>query len=151
MDNIKTFLQKQWTVGARDWLKSLLYAITVPVLLQVQSVLDNGSLNFNWQLLGQVALSAAVAHILRKLTDRTKVVTVQHIEKEQIPTAEILVARANIDKEPPPPISDPTHPQRLYSDPPPVGDPTHPVKPKKPENRSAGDPPPIGDPTHPNT
>lgn len=146
MDNIKSFLQKQWSLGARDWLKSLLYAVVVPVLLQVQSFLDNQELTFNWILLGQVALSAGVAHILRKLTERTKVVTVQHIDKEEIPKAEYLVAKANKDKDTPPPIGDPTHPQRFADDPPPIGDPTHPGG---DDTDDEGDPPPIGDPTHP--
>lgn len=150
MDNIKTFLSRQWQLGARDWFISLFYAIIVPVLLQVQSVLDSGSINFNWVLIGQVALSAGVAHILRKLTNKTKVVTVQHIDKEEIPEAEYLVAKANKDKDTPPPIGDPTHPSRLFSDPPPIGDPTHPSDDGDEEQENPeGDPPPIGDPTHP--
>lgn len=149
MDNIKTLLQKQWTVGTRDWLKSLLYAIIVPILAQVISVVESGSLEFDWKTLLQLGIAAGAAHILRKLTDKTKVVTVQHIEKDQIPKAELLVAQANAEGDVPPPIGDPTHPAGEDNpdegdDPPTIGDPTHPKK-------RAGNPPPIGDPTHPNT
>lgn len=140
MENITSFLQKQWSLGARDWLKSLFYAILVPVLLQVQSVLESGSLKMNWELLIQVGLSAAVAHIIRKLAERDKVVTVEFINKDQVANAEYQVAKANKKKETPPPLGDPTHPTRFFSgddgdddgdgpgDPPPLGDPTHPPK-----------------------
>lgn len=149
MDNITSLIKKQWRVSGRDGLISLFYAMIVPVLLQIQSVAESGSLDFNWSLMGQVAVSAGIAHILRKLTEKNKVVTVQHIDKEEIPEAEYLVAKANKDKGTVPPIGDPTHPQRLFSDPPPIGDPTHPNDGDDKEDIPDGDPPPIGDPTHP--
>lgn len=123
MNNIKTTLKKGWTLEARDWLKSLFYAVIVPVLLQVQSVLDSGSLSINWTLIAQVALSAAIAHLIRKLTERNKVVTVQKVGKDQADEAEAIVALANDAK---------VMPRLLSTDPPPLGDPTHPKKPKKP-------------------
>lgn len=91
---MKTFISKQFTLVARDWLKSLFYAVIVPVLLQVQSLLEEGGLSFDWSLLGQVALSAAVAHIIRKFTEPSKVVTVKPLNGGNTP----------------PPIGDPTHP-----------------------------------------
>lgn len=123
--NIKTIVSKQWSLEARDWLKSLFYAVIVPVLLQVQAVLDSGSLSINWILLSQVALSAAVAHIIRKLTQRNKLVTVQDIKKDQVSIAEKVAEIANEEGEPPMLLSSKDDPV----DPPPLGDPTHPKKP----------------------
>lgn len=93
---MKTFISKQFTLEARDWLKSLFYAVIVPVLLQVQSLLENNGLSFDWTLLAQVALSAAVAHIIRKFTEKSKVITVKPLG----------------DGNTPPPIGDPTHPNQ---------------------------------------
>lgn len=93
---MKTFISKQWTLEARDRLKSLYYAVIVPVLLQVQSVLESGSLSFNWELLVQVAISSALAHIIRKLTEKSKVITVKPLANDRTP----------------PPIGDPTHPNQ---------------------------------------
>lgn len=115
----KIIISKQFSLVARDWLKSLFYAIIVPVLLKVQELIDGEKLEFDWRLLGMVALSAGVAHILRKITEPSKVIEVNYLK----------------DKKDPPPIGDPTHPKGFMSDddtddndPPPIGDPTHPPK-----------------------
>lgn len=108
MDNIKTFISQQWSLAARDWLKSLFYAVIVPILLQLQSVLDNGGFEqIDVKLFLQVALSAAVAHILRKLVEPSKEIIVKDISNEE---AEALKASSSGGNNPPP-SGDATHPK----------------------------------------
>lgn len=128
--NIKSIVSKQFSLEARDWLKSLFYAVIVPVLLQVQSVLHQGDLNLNWVLLGQVALSAVVAHLLRKFTEPSKLINVQKIDNEKVPVAEYFANQANQAQDTPPVIAEVVAQGNPSTDPPPNQDPTHP--PKKP-------------------
>lgn len=136
---MKTILQKQWSTTARDRLKSLFYAMVVPVLLQIQVLLEKGELHWDLKMLGQVAISAAVAHILRKLLEKDKLITIQNVNKEQLPIAEVVAATANEEKQAPAPLEETEvtinsgngtpQPGGGPGDvPPPIGDPTHPPK-----------------------
>lgn len=120
---------KQWSLAARDFVKSLFYAVIVPVFTIAQYVVDKYLLDAsisNEKLILFTAISAALAHLIRKFSEQSKVVTVQ--------------------------------PYNGDGNPPPMGDPTHPSEEPEPEpcsnkiaSREGKTPPPIGDPTHPKT
>lgn len=60
----------------RDYLKGLLLAVVVPVLNAVLESLNAGAVVINWQHIWELALSTAVAYLLKNLlTDDLKVAT----------------------------------------------------------------------------
>ena len=74
---MEKYISKQWSVNARDFIKSLFYGAAVPVLVELQNFLAQGDLdNIDWKLLLKIAIGAIVAHIIRKLTEPTKEVQI---------------------------------------------------------------------------
>ncbi len=62
-----------YSLNAKDFLRGLLMAVLVPVLLVIQQSVAAGSLVFNWQAIGIAAVSGFVAYLLKNfLTDDTK-------------------------------------------------------------------------------
>lgn len=51
----------------RDWLKGLVMVVISAVLTIALEVLQNGSLNFDWNKIAVVGLTAGVAYILKNL------------------------------------------------------------------------------------
>jgi hypothetical protein len=57
-----------------DWLKGLLLAVVVPVLVAVEQSLNAGELTINWKQLGITAVAALIGYVLKNLfTDDTAV------------------------------------------------------------------------------
>lgn len=79
-----------------DFVKSLYYGALVPALVEIQMLLENGLSSFNWAMLGKIAIGSVVAHLIRKVLEKTK--------------ADIAVANGDIKN--PPPMGDPTHPKK---------------------------------------
>ena len=52
-----------YTLDFKDLLKGLIVAIGSAVVTTIQTSLQSGSLNFNWQLIGTVALGAGIAYL----------------------------------------------------------------------------------------
>ncbi len=52
-----------YSIDLKDLAKGLIVAIGSAVIATIQTSLQAGSLNFNWQLIGTVALGAGVAYI----------------------------------------------------------------------------------------
>ncbi|WP_461451070.1 hypothetical protein [Mucilaginibacter sp.] len=52
-----------YRIDLKDLAKGLIVAIGSAVIATIQTSLQAGSLNFNWQLIGTVALGAGVAYI----------------------------------------------------------------------------------------
>jgi hypothetical protein len=52
-----------YSIDLQDLAKGLIVAIGSAVIATVQTSLQAGSLNFNWQLISTVALGAGVAYI----------------------------------------------------------------------------------------
>lgn len=107
----KTIISKQFALSARDWLKSGYYAIVVPILFEVQGLL--GTVFFNiegkgWhENLAKIAVSAIIAHLLRKASEKTKKIDIQTFS-DDLPQW----GGDDKDKTNPPPIGDPTKPKK---------------------------------------
>lgn len=52
-----------YSLNFKDLLKGLIVAIGSAVVTTIQTSLQSGSLNFNWRLIGTVALGAGIAYI----------------------------------------------------------------------------------------
>jgi hypothetical protein len=106
---MEKYISKQWSVNARDFIKSLFYGAAVPVLVELQNFLANGDLeNIDWKLLLKIAVGAIVAHIIRKLTEPTKEVQITKLS-EHGGTNDFTNGG---DRTNPPPMGDPTHPKK---------------------------------------
>lgn len=76
MEKIK-YISKQWSLTARDWLKSLFYGAIVPALVTIQGIIEAGGINdINWSLIAKVAIGSILAHLIRKLVEPTKKVEI---------------------------------------------------------------------------
>jgi len=63
----------RYSLKLRDWLKGLLMAIAVPVLLAVQQSLEAGELTLKWKQLLMAAISGLVAYLIKNFfTDDVK-------------------------------------------------------------------------------
>ena len=52
-----------YTIDLKDLAKGFIVAIGSAVVATIQTSLQAGSLNFNWKLIGTVALGAGIAYI----------------------------------------------------------------------------------------
>ena len=52
-----------YTLDFKDLLKGLIVAIGSAVVTTIQTSLQSGSLDFNWQLIGTAALGAGIANL----------------------------------------------------------------------------------------
>lgn len=101
MEKIR-YVAKQWTVKGRDILKSLFYGAVVPALVTIQGVIEAGGISdIDWSLIFKISLGSIIAHIIRKLTEPTKLVEVTKLSADD-----------NDDRTNPPPLGDPTHPKK---------------------------------------
>lgn len=127
---IISYISKQWTLRNRDWVNSLFYTVSVPVLYAILSYIDS---QLALEELGEfrrvayLAVSAGLPHIIRKLQESHKIITMQKVDKEGLPAAEQAVEQANQEGAvpvvvqnseggsgnvpPKPPIADPTNPK----------------------------------------
>lgn len=69
------------SLNARDFLKGLVMAIMVPVLLIIQQSLEAGTLTFNWGQIGMAAIAGAVAYLLKNYFTNDVPSAVKTIEK----------------------------------------------------------------------
>lgn len=78
---MKTIINKQFTLQGRDFVRGLLIAVLTAVLTVFADSIQDGVLNFNWQLIGTTAVSAGIAYLLKNFGEPTKVVTVKEGEE----------------------------------------------------------------------
>lgn len=128
---IISYISKQWSLRWRDFIIATLSAAftAAGTFFFDQFQLLGTSFNLK-QTLGASLLVFAY-HIGRKLLEPHKIITMQKLDKEELPIAEEVVKEANDEGTVPPPIGDPTHPTSTppkQNPPPPIGDPTHPPK-----------------------
>ena len=64
---------KKFRLGAKDIVQGLILAIAAPCVTVIQTSLDAGSLEINWQLVGITAISAGVAYLAKKFFQNDKV------------------------------------------------------------------------------
>lgn len=125
---IYSYLAKQWSLTNRDWLNGLFYSVSMPVLYGVLNFIDSqlaiGDLS-DTRRIAYLAISAGLPHIIRKLKESNKLITMQEVEKKDLPKVEEALEQANENGEVPvvvasigngdpvpPPINDPTHPPK---------------------------------------
>lgn len=108
MEKIK-YISKRWSISLRDFLNSIYYGVAVPVLFGIQDIIANHGFNLTkdslLEKIGMLIISAVLAHIIRKATEKSKEITIKPIESEG------LVKSAN-SRTNPPPMGDPTHPKK---------------------------------------
>lgn len=56
---------KRFNLTAPDWVKALAVAVLSPIVPIIMQSLSNGSLTFDWKLIGTTALSAGVAYLAK--------------------------------------------------------------------------------------
>lgn len=99
METVK-LISKQFSLKLRDILNSIFLGVGTPILLAIQERLESGHFDFSKSSLinlSMVAISAFLINILRKFTEKSKVVT---------------IAPFRGGEPVPPPIGDPTHPKK---------------------------------------
>lgn len=119
------YISKQFELRSRDYLNSIYYGIAVPVLFGIQDLIANDGFSLSkdtlFEKVAMIVISAVLAHIIRKATEKSKEVTISPVESgtivynsaesEPIPNID-----EDGDKDPdktlPPPLGDPTHPKR---------------------------------------
>ena len=84
----KVIVSKKWALSLRDCIKSALFAVGTPVMFQIQQWIDKGELDFNWRLLGKIAVGAFVLYIGKQLTGSPKVTTVYKTNAKAVNVAE---------------------------------------------------------------
>lgn len=117
MEKIK-YISKQWSLTARDWLKSLYYGFIMPVITEILtqainyilSIFQLGSLEVSPKQLIIIGIGAILAHISRKLAEPTKKVEITKISEED--GNDSFFNSNNNYRTNPPPVGDPTHPKK---------------------------------------
>lgn len=110
MEKIK-YISKQWSLTARDWLKSLFYGAIVPALVTIQGIIEVGGVNdINTAFIVKVAIGSILAHLIRKLVEPSKKVEITKISEDDGNNS--FSARNDNDRTNPPPVGDPTHPKK---------------------------------------
>lgn len=66
--------KKQFRLDYRDILKGLLMAMIVPILIIVQSSLDQGHLEFNWKNIGIAAVAGGVSYLIKNFFTPTQTI-----------------------------------------------------------------------------
>jgi len=70
----KIITSKRFSLKLRDYLKGVLLAVLVPVLVAVQQSLEAGHFEFDYLYLAKVAVGALVGYLLKNFFDKPKVV-----------------------------------------------------------------------------
>ncbi len=70
----KQMKSTRFSLNVRDFLKGLVLAVVVPVLVTIQESLSVGNVIFDWKTIGISSLAAFVAYLLKNfVTDDIKV------------------------------------------------------------------------------
>lgn len=66
----------QFTLKWRDFLRGLILAVLASVVTIIQESLAQEELSFDWNKIGVVALSTAIAYLIKNYLEPSKVITV---------------------------------------------------------------------------
>jgi hypothetical protein len=69
-----------FSLKTKDWIKGLILAVVVPVLLAVEQSLTEGTLTFNWKQLGMTAAASLVAYLAKNFLTNDTAEAVKTIE-----------------------------------------------------------------------
>lgn len=64
----KVVVSKKFSLGNRDWWRSLVMAMLTPVIFIIQQTIDKGEFVFNWKLIAMTAISAGVAYLIKNFS-----------------------------------------------------------------------------------
>jgi len=84
----KVVVSPQFSLQARDFVKGLLLAVITSVLVVVQSTIETGSLKFNWQQIGMVAIGSIVAYLVKNFFSVPTVTTTYKSNEQAVTVAE---------------------------------------------------------------
>lgn len=82
-----TTTSTQFSLNLSDIWKGLLMAVIVPVFAIITDSLNQGSLTFNWKLIGIAALSGGIGYILKNFLTPSAIV-VKDVHKETVKAVE---------------------------------------------------------------
>jgi membrane protein implicated in regulation of membrane protease activity len=86
---------KQFSLNINDFLKGLLMAVGTPVIAILISSLQSGSFNFDWKMIGTVALSSALVYLSKNFFTPSAIVVKdasdKQVEAVKDGTAEVTV------------------------------------------------------------
>lgn len=83
----KVIVSKRWSLNLRDWLKTALLTVGVPMLYEVQRALDAGSFNIDWKRVAMIGISAGTLYLIKQLTGAPKVTTVYKTNDKAVDVA----------------------------------------------------------------
>lgn len=72
----KVIISPKFTLKARDFIKGLIVSVITSVLVVAQATIDNGDLKFDYELLTRVAISSAIAYLLKNFFSPASVTTI---------------------------------------------------------------------------
>lgn len=91
---MKTRLSEKYKLQLGDFLRGAGLAIAVPILFEIQKVLDSGSFEFDWMKLGSLAGSVFIAYLIKNwLVEPPKVISEYDDNKEAKKVSEEINAR----------------------------------------------------------
>ena len=83
---------KQFSLNINDFLKGLLMAMGVPVLVVIQSAVEAGNFNLDWKMLVKIAVGGLVAYLLKNfMTPSTVTAKVTNDQVEAIKESSVPV------------------------------------------------------------
>lgn len=109
---IISYISKHWSVRWRDVIIAAIQSAAVASGTFLLDQLSLVGLQFNIKQIASASAVVFIQHIVRKFLEPHKIITMQKLDKEELPIAEEVVANANDEGTVPPPIGDPTHPPK---------------------------------------
>jgi len=86
---------KQFSVNMIDIVKGLAVAVLTPVFSIMMVSLDAGSLTFDWKIIGTVAISSAMAYILKNFLTPARIVITDKAQVEAVKDGDAKVEVVN--------------------------------------------------------
>lgn len=109
---MKTTTKKQFTLNVRDFAKGLMIAVIAAILPVIQATIEAESLQFDWTLIGTVAVSALLAYLVKNFTEKTKVVSIATNANDASKLIAAASKEGEDDGQPPHPPSNPFYPKK---------------------------------------
>lgn len=71
---MKTITSQMFSLKTKDFLKALLIAVLMPVLLLIQESIAAGEMAFNWKELGMAAVAGFVGYLIKNFFTPAQIV-----------------------------------------------------------------------------
>lgn len=93
--SIKSYLSKQFTTKRRDWIIATGQAAATAAGTFLLDQLSLAGLKFDFKQILTASGVVFAQHIIRKLIEPNKIITMQEVDKEKLPIAKDIVEEAN--------------------------------------------------------